>query len=74
MRFLNGSILDKGAPETAANETSRWRQMSQRAIRMIHVEGATGAAFVPLRAEHEVIDDELASAVEQVSKSFLAIR
>jgi hypothetical protein len=41
---------------------------------MIHVEGATGAAFVPLGAEHEVIDDELASAVEELGEGFLAIR
>jgi hypothetical protein len=48
------------------------RQMHQHAIGMVHHEGATGAAFVPLRAEHEVVDDELAPAVEQVGKSFLA--
>ena len=29
---------------------------------MVHYEGATGAAIVPLRADHEVVDDELASA------------
>jgi hypothetical protein len=41
---------------------------------MIHVEGATGATLLPIRTEHEVINDELASAVEQVGKSFPAIR
>ena len=48
------------------------RQMHERAISMVHREGATGAAFVPLRADHEVVHDEAAPAVEQVGKSFLA--
>jgi hypothetical protein len=39
---------------------------------MIHIEGAAGTAFVPLRTEHEVIDNELAPAVEEVGEGFLA--
>jgi hypothetical protein len=48
--------------------------MHKCALSVIHVEGTTGAALVPLRAKHEVIDDELASPVEEISESFLAAR
>jgi hypothetical protein len=41
---------------------------------VIHVKGAAWAAFLPLRAEHEVVDDELASPFEQVGESFIAAR
>jgi hypothetical protein len=41
---------------------------------MVHVEGAAGAGFLPLRTEHEVINDELAFAVEQIGERFLAAR
>ena len=36
------------------------------AVEMIGEEGATRTAFLPVRAEHEMVDDELASAVEQL--------
>jgi hypothetical protein len=48
--------------------------MHKCAIGVIHVEGAAGAAFLPVRTKHEVIDDELASPVEQVGERFLAAR
>jgi len=48
------------------------REMHQGAVGVIHIEGAAGAAFLPLGAEHEVVDDELASAIEQVSESLLS--
>ena len=31
------------------------------------------AALLPLRAEHEVVDDQLASAVEKISERFLPV-
>jgi hypothetical protein len=37
-------------------------------------ERAAGATFVPVRAEHEVVDDELAAAGEQVRQRLLAVR
>src|SRR5258708_5022547 len=46
--------------------------MYQCSVSVIHVERTAGAAFFPLRTEHEVIHDKLASAVEEVGKSFFA--
>jgi hypothetical protein len=40
------------------------------AVKVIDDVGASGAAFLPARAEHEVIDDQLAAAVEKIGKSF----
>src|SRR5580704_10477908 len=48
--------------------------MHQRAVRMVHVERATGATLLPIRTEHEVIDNELAFAIEEVGECFLATR
>jgi len=39
---------------------------------MIHVEGAARAGFFPLRTEHEVINDELAFAVEEIRERLFA--
>src|ERR1700735_4012063 len=39
-------------------------QVHQRAVGMIHVERAARAAFFPLRTKHEVVYDQLASALE----------
>jgi hypothetical protein len=33
---------------------------------MIHVEGAARTTFIPLWAEHEAINDKLASGVEEI--------
>jgi len=38
---------------------------------VIHVEGAAGATLLPIRAEHKVINNELASTVEEVGESLL---
>jgi hypothetical protein len=46
--------------------------MRQRSIGMVHHEGAAGAGFFPFRAEHEVVNDELAFAVEEIGERFLA--
>ena len=46
--------------------------MHQCAVRVIHVERAARAPFLPVRTEHEVIDDQLAFAGEQLGKGFLA--
>jgi len=45
--------------------------MRQRGIGVVHTEGATWRAFLRLWAEHEVTDDELTLALEQVSKGLL---
>src|SRR6202790_1846592 len=48
--------------------------MHEGAVSMIHIERATRAALLPLRTEHEVVDDELTSAIEKIRECDLAIR
>jgi hypothetical protein len=44
------------------------RQVNGRAIERVRQVGAARASFLPSRAEHEVIDNQLASSVEQVGQ------
>src|SRR5262249_43799058 len=48
--------------------------MRESAGDMIGQERATRATFYPSRAEHEMIDDQLAASVEEVGERFLAVR
>src|SRR3974390_48381 len=42
--------------------------MHERAVHVVHHVRATWTAFLPVRAEHEVINDELAFPAEQIGK------
>lgn len=64
--FLKGFDFGNRRPGNSGKGDVALRQMHKCAVRVIHVEGATGAALLPLRAKHEVIHDQLASAVEEV--------
>ena len=46
----------------------------QGSLDVVGFERAADAAFVPARPEHEVLDDELAAAVEQIGQRLLALR
>src|SRR5262249_49253685 len=48
------------------------REMRDRAVKAIGDHRATGTAFIPFRAEHEVVDDELAATTEKIGEGFLA--
>src|SRR6266478_8991055 len=48
------------------------RQVRHTAVEMIREVRATRAAFLPIRTEHEVVDDQLASAAEEIGKRLLA--
>ena len=48
------------------------REVNECGVGVIHEKRTAGAAFLPVWAEHEVIDDELAPAVEQFGQRFLA--
>ena len=50
------------------------REVNQRTHGVVEFERAADAAFRPVRAEHEVLDDELAAPVEQVGERLLAVR
>src|ERR1700728_896715 len=49
-------------------------EMRQRAIDMVREEGATGAARLPAGSQHEMIDDQLMTSVEQVGEGLAAFR
>jgi hypothetical protein len=48
-------------------------EMDQRALHLVATERTANTALLPLRPEHEVLDDELAAAGEQVGERLLAI-
>src|SRR6516225_2013358 len=48
--------------------------MNDRAVEMVGQIRATRAAGLPARAQHEVIDDQLALAAEQFRERLLALR
>ena len=50
------------------------RKMNRGAVEMIGQIRAARAALLPAGTEHEVIDDELALAAEQIGQGFLAVR
>src|SRR6516165_2036093 len=47
--------------------------MRKHAIKAVADHRAARASFIPFRAEHEMIDDELAAAVKQIRKGFPAV-
>src|SRR5437870_9401096 len=50
------------------------REVQVGAVDMIGQERAARALLVPLRTEHEVIDDQMAAPVEEVGERLLAVR
>src|SRR5580700_1391916 len=48
--------------------------MRQRAVGVVHTEGAARATLLPIRAEHEVVDNELALAVEKIRERHFPAR
>ena len=48
------------------------RKVDGGAVEMVSQKGATRATGVPAWSEHEVIDDELAAAAEQIGERLLA--
>ena len=50
------------------------RQVDNGAVEMVGEIRAAGAAFLPARAKHEMVDDELALAIEELGERLLAVR
>ena len=48
--------------------------MCQRAVGVVHVERAARAALLPIGTEHEVVNNQLALAIEKVRKRHLPVR
>ena len=49
-------------------------EMRQGAVDMVGQEGAAGAARLPTGTEHEMIDHQLAAAVEELAERLLSLR
>src|SRR5437660_11749282 len=47
--------------------------MHHRTVDLVGTERAAEAAFLPARRQHEMLDDELAAAGEQISQRLLAV-
>ena len=50
------------------------RQVDVGTVEVVGPEGTARAAFLPCRAEHEMIDEQLAPALEQIRKGLPAVR
>jgi hypothetical protein len=48
--------------------------MHERAVRVVHIERTARAGLLPVRTEHEVVDNQLAFAVEKVRERHLPVR
>ena len=48
--------------------------MHQRAVGVVHIERTARAALLPVRTEHEVVDNQLAVAVEKLRERHLPVR
>src|SRR2546427_5497016 len=68
------SELRVGRPRDREERHVAVREVHERPVDVIREERAAPAAFLPLRREHEVVDDELAPAVEEVGERLLTVR
>jgi len=71
MRCLKVSISGSGA---RGEGDIALGEMDDRAVEMIGEIRAAWAAGFPARTEHEVIDDQLALAAEQIAERLFAVR
>src|SRR4029077_710400 len=72
--LLVGFDLGKRRARDGKQHHVAMRKMQSGAVEMIGEVGAARAAFAPIRAEHEVIDDQLAPPIEQIAKRLFALR
>jgi hypothetical protein len=77
MRFLYDSICASSARETSAKRSVAGVEMGDMAD-LVDEHRAAGAArrgpALYVRREHEVVEDELLAAIEQVAQACLALR
>jgi len=66
MRFLNASKLGQRGAEIATIVVSRCLRCAMMPLKLSAPERAGWAALRPVGAEHEVVDDELALAGEEI--------
>ena len=66
---LNGLPADDSQRNCQPEADVMVLQVQQRAADVIGLEGAAHAALAPVRAEHEVLDHQLAAAFEQLAQA-----
>src|SRR5216683_3871763 len=49
------------------------RKMNKNAVDMIELERTADASLAPIRAEHEMLDDQLTASAEQIGEGFLPV-
>src|SRR5260370_36223796 len=49
------------------------RKMDKNAVDMIELERTADASLAPIRAEHEMLDDQLTASAEQIGEGFLPV-
>ena len=64
MRFLNSLILASSAQRDGDEADVSSVNVGQAAVEMIGDERTTVATFFPIRSEHEMVDNQLATAGE----------
>jgi hypothetical protein len=72
--LLEGLDLGQRRPRNRHQRHVPGIQVHDVAVEIVGRPGAARATLLPLRPEHEVIDDQLAAAVEEVGESLLALR
>src|SRR5947208_10936882 len=70
--LLEGRDLLRPRPRDRGQRHVPLGEMDEAAVEVIGRHRATGAPLRPFRAEHEVIDDQLAAAVEEVRERLLS--
>src|SRR5215469_3018891 len=71
--FVGGDLADRRAGDRGEGDVAG-AQVDGGAVEAVGPERAVRAAGVPLGREHEVVDDELAAAAEQVGQGQLPVR
>src|SRR4249919_3335424 len=70
--LLVGFDLGKRGARYGNERHVAMREMQCRSVEMIGEVGATRTAIAPIRAEHEVIDDQLAPPIEEIAEGLFA--
>src|SRR5882762_3062554 len=71
--FFESSDLRHGRAGDRGERDVARVQMHETAAEMVAEIGATGAAFFPVRAKHEVIDDELGFAAKEIGERLFSV-
>src|SRR5664279_6348175 len=72
--LFEGLDFRQSCPRNRGERRIPLRQVDPHSVEIVGDERAARAAFLPSRTEHEMIDNQLAAAVEQLSQRLLSMR